>query len=125
MRRDLALDPEPTAARAARRFVTRVCAEWNLVHLTEPATVVASELVSNAICNADGDAGTPLRISVALREPYLYIVVHDQPHDCHLPPAHSRLVDVYATARGVCEPQEGEPDAGKRIWACIRAVPVT
>jgi len=121
MRRELALDPEPAAARAARRFVTTVCAEWNLAHLTEPAMVVASELVSNAVCHS----GTPMRLSVALHEPFLYIVLHDQRPDVDLPPAHSRLLDVYAAERGVCQPGEGEPDAGKRVWASIRAVPVT
>jgi hypothetical protein len=119
VRRELALDPEPASARAARRFVATVCAEWDLVHLTEPATVVASELVSNAVSNTR----LPLRLSVTLREPFLYIVVHDPDGD--LPPASSRLLDVYAIARGVCEPGEGEPDAGKRVWASIRAVPVT
>jgi hypothetical protein len=121
VRRDLALDPEPASARAARRFVTTVCAEWDLAHLTEPATVVASELVSDAVCHA----GVPLRLSVALREPFLYIVVHDQRPGGGLPPAQSRLVDVFATASGVCEPHEGEPEAGNRVWACLRAVPVT
>jgi len=123
VRRDLALDLEPGAARAARRFVSTVCAEWNLAHLTEPATVVASELVSDAVCNAVLETGTPLRLSVALREPFLYIVVHDQRPE--LPPTPSRLVDVYATARGVCRPGEDEPEAGNRVWASIRAVPVT
>ena len=118
MRRELTLDPEPAAAGVARRFVSAVCAEWDLAHLTEPATVVASELVSHTICHTHA----ALRLSVVLSEPFLYIVV--QP-DGELPPAHSRLVDVFATARGVCLPGEGEPGAGKRLWASLRAVPVT
>jgi anti-sigma regulatory factor (Ser/Thr protein kinase) len=121
MGRELTLDPEPAAAGAARRFVTAVCAEWNLGHLVEAATVVASELVSNAVRHAM----TPMLLSVELCDSFLYIVVHDQRPDGELPPDHSRLVDVYATARGVCQPREGELESGKRVWASIRAVPVT
>jgi anti-anti-sigma factor len=51
----LALGPVPTAARAVRAFVREVCDRWGISELVEPAALLASELVTNAVVNA----GTP------------------------------------------------------------------
>ena len=52
LRERLALGPVPTAARAARMFVREVCGRWGIGELAEPATLLASELVTNAVVHA-------------------------------------------------------------------------
>ncbi len=126
--RTLRLPADHASAPAARRFVAAVCAEWGLARLTEPATVVVSELVSNALEHA----GTPVRVSVHHREPYLYVAVRDGEPDSHVPdaspdrvdPAAVRgrglyMVDFYAATRGVTRTA-----LGKNVWAALRTTPV-
>ncbi len=65
--------PVPGAARRARDIVTEACARWDLPHLTAPATLVASELVTNAVVHAR----TVMTLQVRLRPRHLYVAVFD------------------------------------------------
>jgi anti-anti-sigma regulatory factor/anti-sigma regulatory factor (Ser/Thr protein kinase) len=76
LRERLALGPGPTAAGAARGFVRRLCARWDLDGLAVPAVLVANELVTNAVVHAR----TPLELRVELEVPAsrLQLAVHDR-----------------------------------------------
>lgn len=65
------LAPLPTASRDARRFVSRTLLDWRLPRLAGPASLVASELVTNSVVHAVtvldlrlSQAGTLLRVAV-------------------------------------------------------------
>ena len=84
----LANAPRPTAAaagaadpgsgahrgRGGRAFVGEVCGRWELQELAEPAALVASELVTNAVVHAR----TALELRVELRGSRLHVAVKDQ-----------------------------------------------
>jgi stage II sporulation SpoE-like protein/GAF domain-containing protein/histidine kinase-like protein len=57
----LDLDPDPMAARAARRFVTSTLQEWDLEHLTDDVLSVVTELVTNATQHAATTSQLALR----------------------------------------------------------------
>ncbi|MFL6110173.1 MAG: SpoIIE family protein phosphatase [Catenulispora sp.] len=57
----LDLDPDPMAARAARRFVTATLAEWELEHLTDDVLSVVTEMVTNATQHAATTSQLALR----------------------------------------------------------------
>jgi serine phosphatase RsbU (regulator of sigma subunit)/anti-sigma regulatory factor (Ser/Thr protein kinase) len=57
----LDLDPDPMAARAARRFVTSTLTDWNLQHLTDDVLSVVTELVTNATQHAATTSQLALR----------------------------------------------------------------
>lgn len=57
------LTPDPDNAAAARRFVSRVLQRWRLEPLVDVATLLTSELVSNAILHSRADM--ELRVSRA------------------------------------------------------------
>ncbi|HEV2760289.1 MAG TPA: ATP-binding protein [Acidimicrobiales bacterium] len=65
--------PTPTSAAAARRFVESVLAGTELDHLSYPATMLVSELVTNAILHS----GTPLAVSVIPDGSRIRVEVHD------------------------------------------------
>ena len=46
------LAPLPTASRDARRFVARTLLSWEMPRVVAPATLVASELVTNSVVHA-------------------------------------------------------------------------
>jgi anti-anti-sigma regulatory factor len=115
----------PAAPASARDLVGGACRSWGLAHLAGPATVVISELVSNAVEHA----GTDLDVRVALRGRYLHLSVHDGSSRPPVPapeteggplvPVRGRglqLVAGYATAWG-STPVGG----GKAVWATLRA----
>ena len=119
----LALGPVPTAAGASRAFVGQVCGRWGLQELAEPAGLVASELVTNAVVHAR----TELELRVELRGSRLHVAVKD--HDPNLGPVQAArqgadrgqglaIVDRVAAAWGVR--QEGL--AAKVVW-CILNLP--
>jgi len=113
----------PAAPGTARELVGGACRSWGVAHLSDPATVVISELVSNAVEHA----GTDLEVTVALRGRYLHLSVHDgsarppvpaEPAGGPLIPVRGRglhLVAGYATAWG-STPVAG----GKTVWATLR-----
>ena len=57
----LDLDPDPMAARAARRFVTSTLQDWDLDHLTDDVLSVVTELVTNATQHAATTSQLALR----------------------------------------------------------------
>ncbi|MBS2539241.1 SpoIIE family protein phosphatase, partial [Catenulispora sp. NF23] len=57
----LDLDPDPMAARAARRFVTATLEDWDLNHLTDDVLSVVTELVTNATQHAATTSQLALR----------------------------------------------------------------
>ena len=68
---DAQYSPEPTSPLAARRLVRSALRDWRLEHLTDAATLLVSELATNAVLHArtpfvvrvERDADT-LRITV-------------------------------------------------------------
>ena len=68
-----AILPVPGAARQAREIVTEACARWDVPQLAAPATLVASELVTNAVVHAR----TAMTFQMTLRPRYLYLAVID------------------------------------------------
>ena len=113
----LVLGPVPTAAGAGRAFVREVCGRWGLQELAEPAALLASELVTNAVVHA----GTALELQIELRDQRLHVAVHDQ--DPNLPRSLAAeegtdrglglvMVDRVATAWGVRQDGAG----GKTVW---------
>jgi anti-anti-sigma factor len=119
----LLLGPAPTAARAGRGFVRQVCARWGLEQLAEPAALVASELITNAVAHA----GTVLELRLELRRSRLLVAVADQDPDlAGVLAAKDRterglgllVVERVATAWGVRRKGAG----GKVVW-CLLALP--
>jgi anti-sigma regulatory factor (Ser/Thr protein kinase)/anti-anti-sigma regulatory factor len=120
----------PDAPRRAREMVAGTCRSWNLDHLTGPATLVVSELVSNAVQHAHTD----VQVDLVVRGDYLHLSVRDDnPHTPVFNPAEPRegvppaergrglrLVEVYTTAWG----SRTTTDT-KTVWATLRATPMT
>jgi anti-anti-sigma regulatory factor len=65
--------PLSGAARHARNLATEACVRWSLPHLTGPAAVVTSELVTNAVEHA----GTMMNLRLTRRANGLHIAVAD------------------------------------------------
>ncbi len=116
------LAPLPTASRDARRFVARTLLAWEMPRVVAPATLVASELVTNSVVHAV----TVVDLTVSQAGPYLRVAVRDhgggrpaaRPED----PAGSGLsgrglliVHALTRAWGVF-PGRG---SGKTVWAVL------
>jgi anti-sigma regulatory factor (Ser/Thr protein kinase) len=78
------------AAPLARRLITRACAEWSLLDLSDVAQLVVTELVANAVRHTGGDVvlvvsmrGGQFRISVADDDPRAPRTALPDPHDEH------------------------------------------
>jgi anti-anti-sigma regulatory factor/anti-sigma regulatory factor (Ser/Thr protein kinase) len=123
----LRLSPTTNAPATARAIVLDACLKWKIDHLRGPATVVISELVSNAVRHA----GTDIQLGAALRGDYLHLSVHDgssdmpvpgQVTDAELPLLENgrglHLIDVYTTAWGTTRTARG-----KTVWATLRTTP--
>jgi anti-anti-sigma regulatory factor/anti-sigma regulatory factor (Ser/Thr protein kinase) len=65
--------PLSGAVRHARNLATEACAKWGLPDLVGPASLVVSELVSNAIEHA----GTMMTVQLSRRSRYVHIAVRD------------------------------------------------
>ena len=120
----LALGPVPTAAHDSWVFVGEVCGRWGLQELAEPAGLVASELVTNAVVHAR----TELELRVELRGSRLHVAVKD--HDPNLGPVQAAkdgtkrglglvIVDRIATTWGVRRDGPG----GKTVWGALDLPP--
>ena len=117
----LDLDPDPLAARAARRFVTATLGEWGLDDLADSVISVVTELVTNATQHA----GTTSQLRLRSHPGRLIIEVADA--DGRIPrPAVTRNMDerhrgllIVATLsqRWGVRPT----DQGKVVWAEIAA----
>jgi hypothetical protein len=128
-RKVIRLPPGPTAPSRARELVAEACRDWAIEHLRGSASLVVSELVSNAVQHA----GTDILLRIARRGDYLHLSVQDGSTE---PPRVAggdrgdtgqlaergrglHLVDVYATAWG-----SNITDGGKTVWATLRAAPL-
>ncbi|WIM99464.1 ATPase [Actinoplanes oblitus] len=65
--------PAAGAARHARDLAAEACVRWGVPHLVGPASVVATELVSNAVEHA----GTMITLQFLHRPRHLHVVVRD------------------------------------------------
>jgi anti-anti-sigma regulatory factor len=65
--------PVSGAARQSRNVATDACLRWDLPELVAPASLISSELVSNAIDHA----GTMMTLRLSLGTGYLFIAVRD------------------------------------------------
>jgi anti-anti-sigma regulatory factor len=65
--------PVAGAVRHARNLVTEACAAWDMPDLVGPASLVISELVSNAVEHA----GTMMTVKLARRSRYFHLAVRD------------------------------------------------
>jgi anti-sigma regulatory factor (Ser/Thr protein kinase)/anti-anti-sigma regulatory factor len=61
------------SVRAARSLVSGVCERWRLPVVVEPARLVTTELVTNAVRHA----GTPIELTVTRGRRYLHLAVRD------------------------------------------------
>jgi anti-anti-sigma regulatory factor len=72
--------PVASAARRGRGVVTDACRRWDQPALVAPASLICSELISNAVDHA----GTMMQLRVSLSTAYLLIAVRDgsaaEPH---------------------------------------------
>ncbi len=110
------LGPDPMSARLARQFVTSTLAEWNVSHLIDTATLLTSELVTNAVVHA----GSRIELRLARQEDLVRFEVEDhgggdpEPRQPALEEMSGRglaLVETLSNAWGV------EPvDSGKAVW---------
>jgi len=126
----LRLAPVVSAAGFARHVIDAACRSWRLGHLSAPATLVISELVSNAVQHA----GTNLCVDAAYQGGYLRLSVRDGSRCPPVPPPSKLravtplsesgrglfLVNVYATEWGSAPVGDG-----KSVWATLRATPAT
>src|SRR4051812_28381087 len=66
--------PVPASAALARHLVAQACTQWSLSSLSEPATLIVSELASNAIEHAVTD----FDVTVSYTRAYLRVAVQDR-----------------------------------------------
>ncbi|MEV0156489.1 STAS domain-containing protein [Micromonospora sp. NPDC050686] len=115
------LDPVAGACRRARELVSDACARWNLPGAVGPASVVLTELVGNVVRHA----GTPMRVTMTLRRPYLHLAVHDGSREAARCRSAGRLAEGGRGLLLVRELTRGwgsSPAAdGKVVWAMLPA----
>ncbi len=107
---------DPTSASQARRFVDATLRSWSCDALLEIATLLVSELVSNAVLHA----GTSIRVVIRVSHGRLRFEVHDG--DARLP-ARKHYSMLSATGRGLLMVERMaddwgvEPEGhGKAVW---------
>ena len=113
--------PVSGAARHARNLASEACLLWDLPQLVAPASLIASELVSNVVDHAH----TMMTLQLTLRRRFFHIAVRDgspaEPPRPALVPAGAKrgrgllLVDVTASAWGWLPSADG-----KVVWASLR-----
>jgi len=116
------LPPVARSARAARDLVARTCLDWECSAQVGAATLVISELVTNAMLHA----GTDLSVSLARCGPWMRLAVRDansrtpQPQLVDTSQVSGRgmlLVAAVSEAWGVLPTSDG----GKVVWAVLPA----
>lgn len=107
---------EATSARRARRFVDATLRSWACDEVTEVATLLASELVTNALLHAGG----AVHVEVSRTPGAVRVEVHDAGHGAPIVRDASEraesgrglaLVDALAAAWGVSPCRHG-----KTVW---------
>lgn len=117
----LHLPATSAAAAQARQHVREACRAWTLDHLTDPAELIVTELVSNAVLHA----GTPVDLMLTRRHRFLHLAVRDAdptpPRVPSIDPATAergrglRLIDTYASGWGSLTSR-----SSKIVWAKLR-----
>jgi anti-sigma regulatory factor (Ser/Thr protein kinase) len=119
-RSNVRLIAQATAPRAARDFLAMKCREWDACRFLEPASLVVSELVTNAVRHA----GTDIRLDLELAGAALTVAVHDSGTGVpYVVPPERRLlggrglamVERVAESWGVAADEDG-----KSVWCRIR-----
>ncbi len=112
----MSLPAEPASAAAARRFVRDVLASWGAHEFEDPAVLLTSELVTNAVLHA---RSAPL-LSLRLVDGRLRVGVSD---GTPVAPVRKRYGQDAATGRGLLLVETmasawgSEPSgAGKLVW---------
>jgi anti-sigma regulatory factor (Ser/Thr protein kinase) len=114
------LPPETRSSAAARQLVAEACLDWDCGIQLEAATLIASEMVTNALLHA----GTSLELSVARCEDRLRVAVgdggvrrpHRQPMDTSRVTGRGMLlVAAFSKSWGVLPTADG----GKVVWAVL------
>lgn len=107
---------EASSAGQARRFVDATLRTWSCEALLEVATLLVSELVSNAVLHA----GTRIRVVLRMRGRRLRVEVHDG--NARLP-AQKHYSAMSATGRGLLMVERMSDDwgvapatGGKSVW---------
>jgi ABC-type transporter Mla MlaB component len=115
------LMPEPGAPRHARNLVTEACLGWGLPELVGPASLIASELVTNAVEHA----GTPMTLRISRRDRYVHIALRD---GSPVEPAPRRALITESGGRGLLLVSSVAVDwgsmpsrNGKVVWATLAA----
>lgn len=113
----LHLPAHPTSPRRARQFVDQVLHRWQRDGAIDRLALIASELVTNAVCHANTEItlrlsadGDLLRLEVfdgATRRPQFVDSDRNQPGGLGLP-----IVEALASSWGV-----RSDDNGKGVWA--------
>jgi anti-sigma regulatory factor (Ser/Thr protein kinase)/anti-anti-sigma regulatory factor len=115
------LPASPVAAPVARRLLGRACRLWSVVELLEPAELVATELVANAVRYAR----RRVVLTVSLRDAHLQISVRDDstvpphPHQAAPYDEHGRglsMVEALCSDWGTATIADG-----KVVWAKLAA----
>jgi anti-sigma regulatory factor (Ser/Thr protein kinase) len=118
------LPASPVAAPAARQLLGRACRSWSVVELLEPAEVVTTELVANAVRHACGE----VQLTVSLHHGQLQISVGD---DSPVPPHPQAAAPCDEHGRGLQMVEALSTDwgttclgDGKVVWAKVAAGPL-
>ncbi len=90
----VSLPAEPASASRARTFVRELLASWRAEELEEPATLLTSELVTNAILHARSQ----VEVTVRLVDGHLWVGVSDTAAG---PPVRKHYGAEAATGRGL------------------------
>jgi anti-sigma regulatory factor (Ser/Thr protein kinase) len=115
------LPPEPTSARACRRFLRSTLEEWDADQFADDAVLLLSELVTNAVLHA----GTEIDVEIRLERDVLRVEVRDG--DPRLPTVrHYSLLS--GTGRGLALVAQTarswdveQLPTGKRVWFELEA----
>jgi hypothetical protein len=116
------LAPHPTAPRASRNFVSRTLLDWGMGRLIPSASLVVSELVTNATIHA----GSDVDLSISWNLDALRLTVRDNSFD----QPRQRFSRFDQNGRGLCVVAGLSrsfgvlpTDAGKVVWAVLNARP--
>jgi anti-sigma regulatory factor (Ser/Thr protein kinase) len=118
------LPPLPTASRDARRLVAKTLLDWQLPRLVAPATLVASELVTNSVVHAV----TVVDLTLTQVDTLLRVAVRDhgggrprqRAHDAAESALSGRgllIVQAFTRSWGVFPARH----SGKTVWAVLDA----
>jgi anti-anti-sigma factor len=112
------LDPVPSATVTAREMADQACTQWRLRELADTVSLVATELVANAVQHA----GTRVTFTLTRRPSYLHIACRDRSSavPCRGGDDTDRrgllIVESIATGWGFTPTLDG-----KVVWATVRS----